>query len=331
MKDYKDNRRKLERFTMNVPARLTPEAMPEQTLPTQNISANGVFFQTNTTYPVGTNMTLTISLDFGDGKAGTVQSNFQVEGTVVRTEPSGMAIAFNPQNISAIRLARHRTAEDPPLSTIGIVGGAPLLNDLLAARISQDTGASCSYSSSLSSIMDTTTPSIVLMDCAEIPAADIIKHVVEGKISPNQTFMALFNVQDKKSTDMEEDLINAGFRGVFYKDVPFKHLLRGIRSILDNQLWFSREAMSSYLLGRPQQTNDTAQGDMRSEELSSREKEILLLLAAGASNQDIADKLFLSLNTIKSHIYNIYKKIDVSNRLQASLWAAKYLNEPKTL
>lgn len=329
MSSSKDNRRKLERFTMSVPAQLAPKAMPEQTLHTQNISAHGVFFQTDTTYPIGTSMTLTISLDFGDGRAGTVQSNFQVEGTVVRTEPKGMAIAFNPQNITAIRLARPHKTESSTSPTVGIVGGAPLLNDLLAARVSQETGASCSYSSSLSSIMDATPPDMILMDCAEISVFDLLDEVTEGKISPNSTFMALFNVQNKKSADMEEDLINAGFRGIFYGDIPFRHLLRGIRSILDNQLWFSREAMSNYLLGRAQQ-EDAKQEDTRGEELSPRETEILLMLASGASNQDIADKLFLSLNTIKSHIYNIYKKIDVSNRLQASLWAAKHLGK-KTL
>lgn len=177
--------------------------------------------------------------------------------------------------------------------------------------------------------MDATPPDMILMDCAEISVFDLLDEVTEGKISPNSTFMALFNVQNKKSADMEEDLINAGFRGIFYGDIPFRHLLRGIRSILDNQLWFSREAMSNYLLGRAQQ-EDAKQEDTRGEELSPRETEILLMLASGASNQDIADKLFLSLNTIKSHIYNIYKKIDVSNRLQASLWAAKHLGK-KTL
>lgn len=329
MSDLKDNRRKEERFTLNVPAQLAPKTMPEQTLRSQNISSHGIFFQTDMAYPVGTTMTLTISLDFGDGRAGTVQSNFQVEGAVVRTEPKGMAIAFDPQKITAIRLARsHKTESDTP-PHIGIVGGTPLLNDLLATRVSRETGAGCSYSSSLSALMNETSPDMILMDCAQISVLDIIDAVAAGKIPLNSTFMALFNVQDEKSADMEEELINAGFRGIFYGDIPFRHLLRGIRSILDNQLWFSREAMSNYLLGRAQE--DAKKEDAPEETLSPRETEILLMLASGASNQDIADKLFLSLNTIKSHIYNTYKKINVNNRLQASLWAAKHLDVQQAL
>ena len=93
--------------------------------------------------------------------------------------------------------------------------------------------------------------------------------------------------------------------------------------MLDNELWFSREAMSAFLLGKQNRPADPALVEEGQNELSQREKEILLMLAAGATNKDIAQKLFLSLNTVKSHIYNIYKKIDVPNRLQASLWAAR--------
>jgi len=51
--------------------------------------------------------------------------------------------------------------------------------------------------------------------------------------------------------------------------------------------------------------------------LSSREKEVLAMLALGLSNQEIADKLFVSLNTVKTHLSNIYMKLDVKRRTQA--------------
>ena len=59
--------------------------------------------------------------------------------------------------------------------------------------------------------------------------------------------------------------------------------------------------------------------------LTPREVEILSMVALGFKNEDIADRLFISPNTVKTHIYNIFKKIDVPNRLQAALWAAKNL------
>jgi DNA-binding CsgD family transcriptional regulator len=59
--------------------------------------------------------------------------------------------------------------------------------------------------------------------------------------------------------------------------------------------------------------------------LTHREKEVLFLIASGISNSELADKLHISRNTVKTHLYNIYNKIRVPNRLQAALWAAKHL------
>jgi LuxR family transcriptional regulator of csgAB operon len=59
--------------------------------------------------------------------------------------------------------------------------------------------------------------------------------------------------------------------------------------------------------------------------LTPREVEILAMVAVGAKNEEIAEKLHISPHTVKTHIYNIFKKIDVPNRLQAALWAASNL------
>jgi len=59
--------------------------------------------------------------------------------------------------------------------------------------------------------------------------------------------------------------------------------------------------------------------------LTQREIEILALVAVGARNEEVADELCISPHTVKSHLHNIFKKIDVPNRLQAALWAAKNL------
>ena len=60
--------------------------------------------------------------------------------------------------------------------------------------------------------------------------------------------------------------------------------------------------------------------------LTRREKEILDLIANGYSNQQIADELFISPHTVKTHLHNVFKKINVKRRLQAALWAAQNLN-----
>lgn len=69
--------------------------------------------------------------------------------------------------------------------------------------------------------------------------------------------------------------------------------------------------------------------DQEVKPLTKREREILTLMASGAPNQDIADHLSIGLSTVKSHIYNLYKKIGVKNRFQAILWYSHHLNPSK--
>ncbi len=60
--------------------------------------------------------------------------------------------------------------------------------------------------------------------------------------------------------------------------------------------------------------------------LSPREYEIMGLVSSGRSNADISAELEISLHTVKTHLYNIYKKIDVPNRFQATLWALAHFS-----
>lgn len=59
------------------------------------------------------------------------------------------------------------------------------------------------------------------------------------------------------------------------------------------------------------------------EDLTSRELEILLLMAEGKTNQEIADELFIALKTVKTHVSNILSKLNVQDRTQAVIYAFK--------
>ncbi|MDG6155175.1 response regulator transcription factor [Lactococcus formosensis] len=58
--------------------------------------------------------------------------------------------------------------------------------------------------------------------------------------------------------------------------------------------------------------------------LSKREMEVLKILAQGFSNQEIADQLFISLKTVKTHVSNIFNKLDVNDRTQATIYAIQH-------
>ena len=84
--------------------------------------------------------------------------------------------------------------------------------------------------------------------------------------------------------------------------------LRGIKFLFNREVWISREILLKCALDGFLQKKSIV---MEKNELTQREVEILSLISLGASNEDIANKVCISTNTVKTHLYNIYKKIKV--------------------
>jgi DNA-binding NarL/FixJ family response regulator len=119
------------------------------------------------------------------------------------------------------------------------------------------------------------------------------------------------------SWQIEHQALNAGVRGVLYDYQELELYARAIPAILRGELWYPRKVLEERLL------SSCAQPLIFKDQLSAltmREREILTLLASGLSNHQIAVKLCISPHTVKTHAYNIYKKIHVNNRMHASLW-----------
>jgi LuxR family transcriptional regulator, positive regulator of biofilm formation len=133
--------------------------------------------------------------------------------------------------------------------------------------------------------------------------------------------LALFNMKPGPGT--EQKAFRRGVRGFFYKDDPLDLLLRGLVALLSGEVWMSRELLTSIALGGKSVDGVTMAG--AEEPLTERELQVLALLSVGANNAEIAEKLYISKHTVKTHIYNVFKKIGVPNRLQAALWAEKNL------
>jgi LuxR family transcriptional regulator, positive regulator of biofilm formation len=115
---------------------------------------------------------------------------------------------------------------------------------------------------------------------------------------------------------IEKDAEDLGIRGFLYLNESFDNLPKAIQAVCDGELWLSREFMSHWIL-----STKSGGGDMAEQNgLTLKETQILRLIAEGASNNDIAGKLEIRINTVKTHVYDIFKKINVSNRLQAAIW-----------
>ena len=144
----------------------------------------------------------------------------------------------------------------------------------------------------------------------------------DGELQSLSMKLALFNV-DRKA-NIEHQALSLGIRGIFYADQDFELFKKGIESILQGELWYSRKDLSSFILdgSNPALTPQSSSKPY----LTPREQEILTMIACGKSNLDIAGNLSISPSTVKTHVYNIFQKINVPNRIQAALWTVQHLS-----
>ena len=99
-----------------------------------------------------------------------------------------------------------------------------------------------------------------------------------------------------------------------------------VTSFLDDEKLYPviEAGATSYLL-KTSRASDIADAVRATyDELTERESEILLLIAEGKSNQEIADELFIALKTVKTHVSNILNKLNVSDRTQAVIYAFRH-------
>lgn len=203
-----------------------------------------------------------------------------------------------------------------------VIGSNQLQNSLLATLIEHETGAGCETDTSIVGCLvgdRGADRSLILLDCG-LDDESRIRRELEylGDRSPS-TPVALFNMHPGSTLEWFANV--KGVTGIFYEDTPHDQLTKGLRQIFRGELWFSRKVLSKYLMKDRQHLSTPAEPV----DLTKREIEIIRLIGTGAKNTDIAETLCLSTHTIKTHIYHIFKKINVKNRLQAANWARKNL------
>jgi DNA-binding NarL/FixJ family response regulator len=163
--------------------------------------------------------------------------------------------------------------------------------------------------------------SLLLIDgTAKDFEAVLVDVQVQYQSSHNGPIPALYNLP--AGSGIEKKAFSRGVRGFFYRHDSLEHMIKGVRALLKGELWMSRDLLVEFALKGSGKGNGIGGSEVL---LTSREMQILALVSAGATNEEIAEKLDLSPHTVKTHLYNVFKKINVPNRFQAALWAAKNL------
>lgn len=210
--------------------------------------------------------------------------------------------------------------------TFYIVGKRRLQNELLASYLTKQTGKRCFLLESIHQLSScdldsVTSRGLVFWDCHEKNSKKLLADLRSyAKIENSSTRIVLFNVP--AYFELNKKFILKGVHAFFYEHDSLDIFLKGVRTVLDGKPWFSREIMAKYIFDHS--GSDTSPKDTGGN-LTDRQTEILAMIAVGSTNEEIADKLCISPHTVKTHLYKIFKKINVPNRVQASLWAAKNL------
>jgi len=164
-------------------------------------------------------------------------------------------------------------------------------------------------------------PDIVLLDII-MPEMDGIKVLPAIREKSPKTKALMLTVA--KDEAMIFKALKAGAKGYLSKDVSISDLIKAIQAVHQGELWVERKLMARFFEGEAiADPKGEGRPGKKKEGLTSREQEVLRILSKGSTNKEIAKALFISEKTVKSHLNSIFKKLNVSRRLQAILYAIK--------
>ncbi len=170
-------------------------------------------------------------------------------------------------------------------------------------------------------------PQIILLGwpASSVGSAKVFASIQDSKL---QTRLIML-VND----DAKEDVVEAvqqGCCGIVPKQTSTELLLKSIRKVNAGEFWLDRMTTANVIRRLANKKGaGTAGGNtssrlgvrQHSSALSQREREIVALVAQGFKNKEIAERMFISEQTVKNHLHNIFDKLGVSDRLELALYA----------
>jgi DNA-binding NarL/FixJ family response regulator len=165
-----------------------------------------------------------------------------------------------------------------------------------------------------------TRPDVILMDL-KMPNLDGVAATRKLRVQlPSARVVALTTFEDD---ELVFEVLRAGAVGYLLKDAPIATLVEALLAAARGESVLQPSVASKVLaeLSRLSNQPATAQAPSALDKLSDREREVLRLIARGASNKEIAAALFVTEGTVKNHVTSILAKLDVDDRTQAALRA----------
>jgi two-component system, NarL family, nitrate/nitrite response regulator NarL len=173
-------------------------------------------------------------------------------------------------------------------------------------------------------------PDILLLDL-KMPGLDGLATLQRLQIAKNKTRVIVLTASDDKNEFVQA--MKLGTSGIVLKQTATELLIKSIRKVHAGEIWLDSHTTAAVI--RQFVANDEIQtGGIQSmpttapparererSPLSQREREIVALVAQGFKNKEMAEKMFISEQTVKNHLHNIFDKLGVSDRLELALYA----------
>lgn len=166
--------------------------------------------------------------------------------------------------------------------------------------------------------------SLCFIDCYDLESEDSLPdEILQLALSDK---LVLFNC--KKNAFCEKLALLAGVQGVFYLDDKADIVIKGLDNIKNNDRWFKRSVMNMAISDLLKGQVDKRVSEIKTNtvnrdhsKLTKREKMIANLISSGAQNKEIAEQLHISPNTVKTHLYSIFRKTRSRNRIELLAWS----------
>ena len=231
--------------------------------------------------------------------------------TAVNGPPSG-----GPPTTQKIRIV---VADDHPIFRDGLCRLLALEEDFEVVAQAQD-------GRQVLEILQQLEPDILLLDL-KMPGLDGLGTLQRLQAAHNKTRVIVLTASDDKNEFVQA--MKLGTSGIVLKQTATEMLIKSIRKVHAGEIWLDshttaaviRQFVAEDTLPAPPPPPVAAQRDRERSPLSQREREIVALVAQGFKNKEMAEKMFISEQTVKNHLHNIFDKLGVSDRLELALYA----------
>lgn len=202
--------------------------------------------------------------------------------------------------------------DDHPLLRRGVLDALGLQEQVMVVGEAGDGAEALQKARELS-------PEVIVMDL-EMPNMNGLEATAALQADMPDVKILIFTVSDKESDLFSA--MRAGARGYILKNAGAEEMLRAIAHIAEGGVIISPDMATKLLAELPLET-EAPKGTPKVEVLTQRESEVLGLVTQGASNKEIASALYISENTVKTHMRNILDKLHLANRSQAAAYGAR--------